>query len=38
MSGIVPTIILDIGLGILAVSVMLCLYRIVKDRQLLTGR
>lgn len=29
MSGIIPTIILDIGLGILGISVLLCIYRIV---------
>lgn len=29
MSGIVPTLVLDIALGIIGVSVMLCFYRII---------
>lgn len=30
MSGIVPTIVLDIGLGMLGISVLMCLFRIIK--------
>ncbi|MDO4581673.1 MAG: monovalent cation/H+ antiporter complex subunit F [Bacillota bacterium] len=30
MSGIVPTVVLDIALGIMAISVLMCLYRIIK--------
>ncbi len=30
MSGIVPTIVIDIGLGMLGVSVLMCLFRIIR--------